>query len=35
MFKDKVEEITNRQTRLGRPGRPQVEEVRAEYYVFG
>ena len=33
-FKDKIEEITNRQTRLGLPGRPCVKEDCAEYYVF-
>jgi putative transposase len=33
-FKDKIEEITNRQTRLGRPGRPCVKEGCAEYYIF-
>ncbi len=34
-FKDKIEEITNRQARLRKPGRPRVEEVCAEYYVLG
>ena len=34
-FKDKIEEITNRQVRLRKPGRPRVEEVCAEYYVLG
>ncbi len=33
-FKDKIEEMTKRQTRLGQPGRPRVEEVEAVYYVF-
>ena len=32
-FKDKIEEITKRQTRLGKPGRPRVEEEEAVYYV--
>jgi putative transposase len=32
-FKDKLEEITKRQTRLGKPGRPRVEEEKAIYYV--
>lgn len=32
-FKDKIEEITERQTRLGKPGRPRVEEEEATYYV--
>ena len=32
-FKDKIEEITKRQTRLGKPGRPRVEEEEAIYYV--
>jgi putative transposase len=32
-FKDKIEEITKRQTRLGKPGRPRVEEEEATYYV--
>jgi putative transposase len=34
-FKDKIEEMTKRQTRLGQPGRPKVEEEAAVYYVFG
>ena len=33
-FKDKIEEITNKQTRLGQSGRSGVEEVCAEYYIF-
>lgn len=33
-FKDKIEEMTNRQTRLGLPGRPKIEEEQADYY-FG
>lgn len=32
-FKDKIEEITNRQTRLGMPGRPRVEEEQGIYYL--
>lgn len=32
-FKDKIEEITNRQTRLGEPGRPRIEEEGSGYYV--
>ncbi len=34
-FKDRIEKITKRQTRLCLPGRPRVEEVCAEYCVFG
>ena len=34
-FKDRIEEITNRQARLGKPGRPSIEEQGAEYIVFG
>jgi len=34
-FKDKIEEMTKRQTRLGQPGRPKIEEEAAVYYVFG
>ncbi len=33
-FKDKIEEMTNRQTRLGKPGRPCVKEEDACYYIF-
>ncbi|WP_236860577.1 transposase [Candidatus Reidiella endopervernicosa] len=32
-FKDRVEEITKRQTRLGKPGRPRVEEEQGMYWV--
>jgi len=32
-FKDKIEELTQRQTRLGTPGRPRVKEDAAKYYV--
>ncbi|MFV2004096.1 MAG: transposase [Gammaproteobacteria bacterium] len=33
-FKDKVEELTNRQTRAGVPGRPMIGEVPADYVVY-
>jgi len=33
-FKDKIEEVTERQTRLRMPGRPKVEEEPARYYVY-
>ncbi len=33
-FKDKIEEITNRQTRLGAPGRPMIGEEGAIYVVY-
>lgn len=32
-FKDKIEEITKRQTRMGQPGRPRIEEEVGEYLV--
>ena len=32
-FNDKIEEMTKRQTRLGQPGRPKVEEEEAVYLV--
>jgi putative transposase len=32
-FKDKIEKILNRQTRLGKAGRPSVKEISAIYYV--
>jgi putative transposase len=32
-FKDKIEEITARQTRLGVPGRPRVEDEEGVYWV--
>jgi len=32
-FKDKIEEITSRQTRLGLPGRPKVEDEKGAYIV--
>lgn len=32
-FKDKIEAMTKRQTRLGLPGRPRIEEEAGVYYV--
>jgi putative transposase len=32
-FKDKIEAMTQRQTRLGMPGRPRVEEEAGVYYI--
>jgi putative transposase len=32
-FKDKIEEMTKRQTRLGMPGRPRVEEEEGVYLI--
>lgn len=32
-FKDKIEAMTERQTRLGIPGRPRVEEEEGVYYI--
>lgn len=32
-FKDKIEEITQRQARLGKPGRPRVEDELSEYLI--
>ena len=32
-FKDKIEEMTQRQTRLGLPGRPRAEDEMGVYYV--
>ena len=32
-FKDKIEEITKRQTRLGQPGRPKIEEEAGIYWI--
>jgi len=32
-FKDRIERITERQARLGTPGRPKIEEMRANYIV--
>ena len=34
-FKDRIEEMTNRKARLGKPGRPGIEEEGAKYLVFG
>jgi len=33
-FKDKIEQITKRQSRPGIPGRPRIEEGGAVYYVL-
>jgi putative transposase len=33
-FKDRIEEMSNRQTRPGNPGRPHVKEESANYYVL-
>jgi len=32
-FKGRIEEITNRQARMGQPGRPRIEEEAGVYYV--
>lgn len=32
-FKEKIEKMTKRQTSLGQPGRPKIEEKQADYYV--
>ena len=32
-FKDKIEAMTQRQTRMGIPGRPRVEEEDGVYYI--
>lgn len=32
-FKDKIEEVTQRQTKIGQPGRPRVEEEEGIYLV--
>lgn len=32
-FKEKIENMIDRQTRLGQPGRPRIEEDEAIYYV--
>jgi putative transposase len=32
-FKDRIEQMTQRQTRLGKPGRPRIEEDSAVYLV--
>ena len=33
-FKDKIEAITKRKTRLGQPGRPMIEEEEGVYYLY-
>lgn len=33
-FKDRVEKMTQRQVRLGQPGRPRIEEEEGEYFVY-
>ncbi len=33
-FKDKIEEMTKRQVRLGQPGRPRIEEEEGIYFVY-
>ncbi len=33
-FKDKIEQMTERQTRRGRDGRPKIEEASGVYYVI-
>ena len=33
-FKDKIEEMTHRQTRLREPGRPRVKEESATYVIY-
>jgi len=32
-FKDKIEAMTQRQPRLGKPGRPRVDEEGGVYYI--
>ena len=32
-FQDKIQQISQRQTRMGAPGRPRIEEEEAVYYV--
>jgi putative transposase len=32
-FKDRIEQMTQRQTRVGKPGRPRIEEDSAAYHV--
>ena len=34
-FKNRIKDITNRQARLGKPGRPPIEEQDVGYVVFG
>jgi len=33
-FKDKIEQMTRRQSRPGKPGRPRVEEGGVVYYLY-
>jgi len=33
-FKDKIEQMTRRQSRPGKPGRPRVEEAGVVYYLY-
>lgn len=33
-FKDKIEQMTNRQTRRGKDGRPRIEETQASYIIL-
>jgi len=33
-FKDRIEAMTQRQARLGRPGRPRAEDCSGVYYVI-
>jgi transcription initiation factor TFIIIB Brf1 subunit/transcription initiation factor TFIIB len=33
-FKDKIEQMTQRQTRRGKDGRPKIEESSGMYYIF-
>ena len=33
-FKDTIQEISQRDTKLGNPGRPKVEEQQVEYWVI-
>ena len=32
-FKDNVEEMTQMQARLGKPGRPRIEEEQGDYLI--
>jgi len=32
-FKDRIEELTKRQARLGQPGRPRIEEEKGRYLI--
>lgn len=33
ILKDEIEQMVDRQTRMGKPGRPKVEEVRGVYLL--